>query len=113
MRLQAAEFGKDMLIEIAWLLGSWAISFGLVGAFIGFGALWGSPVTVQLHNLYIRLTPSQFALPGFLFLATVVAGMRTVTSRFKRPSTWVVMAGLGVGWGLLLKFSWWMQQAAK
>lgn len=36
MPTQAGRFGKDILSEIAWLLGSWAISFGLLGWLIGY-----------------------------------------------------------------------------
>ena len=111
MTAQAGRFGKDMLVEIAWLLGSWAISFGLVGAIIGFETFRNDFVTVQLPTQVIaRLPPNYLVLPGFLFFATLAAGARAVASRFKRPSTLVVLAGLAVGWGLLLKFIWWMQQ---
>jgi|GEM_PF-1822505 len=111
MPTQAGRFGKDILIEIAWLLGSWAISFGLVGALIGFDAFRNSLITVQLPAQDVAtLPPSYLVLPDFLFFATVAAGVRAVASRFKRPITLVVLAGLAVGWGLLLKFIWWMQQ---
>ena len=111
MPTQASRFGKDMLIEIAWLLGSWAISFGLVGTFIGFDAFRNNLITVQLPTQDIAtLPPNYLVLPGFLLLATVAAGVRAVASRFRRPATLVVLAGLAVGWGLLLKFICWMQQ---
>ena len=111
MTAQAGRFGKDMLVEIAWLLGSWAISFGLVGAFIGFDAFRNSLITVQLLTQDMAtLPPNYLVLPGFLLFATVAAGVCAVSSRFKRPATLVVLAGLIVGWGLLLKFSWWMHQ---
>jgi len=111
MPTQAGRFGKDMLVEIAWLLGSWAISFGLTGVCIGFDAFHNRLVTVQLPTQDIAtLPPNYLVLPGFLFFATLAAGARAVASRFKRPSTLVVLAGLAVGWGLLLKFIWWLQQ---
>ena len=109
---QARRFGKDILVEIAWLLGSWAISLGLVGALVGFNAFRNNLITVQLPTQDIAtLPPNYLVLPGFLLFATVAAGMRAVISRFKRPTTLVVLAGLAVGWGLLLKFIWGMQQA--
>ena len=111
MPTQAGRFGKDILVEIAWLVGSWAISFGLVGVFIGFDAFRNSLITVQLPTQDLATVPPNYlVLPGFLLFATVAAGVRTVVSRFRRPTTVVVLAGLAVGWGLLLKFIWWMQQ---
>jgi hypothetical protein len=107
MPTQAGRFGKDILVEIAWLLGSWAISFGLVGVLVGFDAFRNSLITVQLPTQDIAtLPPNYLVLPGLLLFATVAAGVRTVASRFKRPTTLAVLAGLAVGWGLLLKFIW-------
>ena len=115
MSLKGKRFAKDMLIEIAWLLGSWAISFGIVGLFIGFDALWGGPVAFQepYHNSIMVYPPGYFALPFFLFFATIIAGVRLVASRFKRLSSGLVLTGLGLGWIVLLKFVWWVSSVLK
>jgi hypothetical protein len=108
MSTQASRFGKDALIEIAWLLGSWAISFGLLGWLIGYKQLWVRQLDIQMHNTYFVLPPWAVALPFFAFFATIITGVRAVVLRFRRRSTWLVLAMLGVLWGLLVSWVVWV-----
>jgi len=112
MRLiDSRRYVRNTLIEIAWLLGSWAISFGLLGWVIGFNKLGASQLDIQMHNTYFVLPPWVVALPFFAFFATIVAGVRAVKARFRQRSTLVVLAMLGLLWALLASWMVWVAKS--
>jgi hypothetical protein len=101
MRLTKESTARNTLIEIAWLLGSWAISFGCLGWLIGFKQLWARQLDVQMHNTYFVLPPWAAALPFFLFLATISTSVRAVATRFRKRSVLIVL-GILIVLGTLL-----------
>jgi hypothetical protein len=102
MRANNSEHVTTIAVELAWLLGSWAFSFAVVGWLFGFKRLLTGPLDIQLHNTYFRLTTGYAVFPFFVFVATVVTGARGVIARFKQVSINTVLALLGLLWGLLL-----------
>ncbi|MGI4737892.1 MAG: hypothetical protein ACRYG7_22215 [Janthinobacterium lividum] len=113
MRLQAAAYAKHALLEIAWLLGSWAISFGLLGWLIGFNHLGARQLDIQLHNTYFVLPPWAVALPFFTLFATSFTSIRAARSRFQQRSTNLVLVGLYLLWVLLLTWAVWVLKPLK
>jgi hypothetical protein len=104
MRLQKDGNALTALLEIAWLLGSWAISFGWLGWIIGFKQLWARQLDIQMHNTYFVLPPWAAALPLFLFTATSSTSMRVTATRFRRRSTLLVFGILAVLWTLFVAY---------
>ena len=109
MRLKADSYAtKNILIEVAWLLGSWAISFGLLGWLIGFKQLGARQLDIQMHNTYFVLPLWAAALPFFTFFATIITSMRAISARFRQRSTLVVLGVLGLLWTLLVSWVVWV-----
>ncbi|GAA4506016.1 hypothetical protein GCM10023172_34710 [Hymenobacter ginsengisoli] len=82
MRWKKTSKSKNTLLEIAWLLGSWAISFGCLGWLIGFKQLWVKQLDIQLHNTYFVVPPWAAAFPFFLISATIITCVRAGMTRF-------------------------------
>lgn len=102
MPLKAGSYAKIILLEIAWLLGSWAISFGLLGWFIGFKLLGLKQLEIQLHNTYFVMPPWAAALPFLVPVATAVTLVRGAIARFKPASSKIVLGLLSAGWVCLV-----------
>ena len=102
-----------MLVEIAWLLGSWAISFGALGLVFGFNNLWVRQLDIQMHNTYFVLPPWALSLPIFAFFATIVTSMRALKARFRQRTTLIVLVLLGVLWILLASWGWWVLKSLR
>ena len=100
MLARLAKVAKTLLIEFAWLLGSWAFSFLVVGELIGYGTLWNGPIDVQLHNTYFVLTTATAVLPFFVVVALLTTTIRAVSSRLQNRSTNAILVILGLA-GLL------------
>ncbi|RZL14099.1 MAG: hypothetical protein EOO62_06375 [Hymenobacter sp.] len=102
MRQNSSEYVTIAAIEIAWLLGSWAISFGLLGLVVGFSRLAAGPLDIQMHNQYFVLSVGYAVFPIFVFVATVVTVVRGVLGRFKQDSIKAVLGLLSIVWAFLL-----------
>ena len=107
MRYKASKLLKRMLVEIAWLLGSWAISFGLLGWLIGFNQLWVKQLDIQMHNTYFVFGNFHVTVLLFLLVALVVTSARAIAAPLRTRYTWVVLLLLGTPFllGILLVIS--------
>ncbi|MDO7845699.1 hypothetical protein Q5H92_04970 [Hymenobacter sp. M29] len=89
----SGRFAKPFATEIAWLLGSWAFSYLLVGALLGLAGplgyrlFWASPLEIQMHNTYFILGVFEATLPFFLFTALLVTGIRALRGSHRRAAT--------------------------
>jgi hypothetical protein len=108
VRLKVGKNAKIALLEIAWLLGSWAISLGLLGWLIGFNQLWAKQLEIQMHNTYFVLPPWAAAWPFFVFFATIVTSVRALLTRFQRRPMLLVLGVLGLLWALLVSWAVWV-----
>jgi len=113
MGSKASQFAKDVLVEIAWLLGSWAISFGLLGWAIGFNQMGARQLDIQLHNTYFVLPPWALGLPIFAFFATILTSVRAFKTRFRQRATLVVLLLLGMLSILLASWVGWMLKSLR
>lgn len=102
MRSDNSEYVPLISVEIAWLLGSWAISFVLLGLVVGFSRLAAGPLDIQLHNRYFMLSVGYAVFPIFVVVATIVTVVRGALGRFKSNTIKAVLGLLGVVWALLL-----------
>ena len=94
---------RSILIEIAWLLGSWAFSWLLLGR------LWGSlaylsfrTIEVQQHNNYYVFQPLLLTTLLFLPVATVVTGVRVSVAAFRHLGSNAVLVSLAGIWSLIM-----------
>ncbi|MDJ0366023.1 hypothetical protein QMK33_12740 [Hymenobacter sp. H14-R3] len=101
MRPNNSEYVTSISVELAWLLGSWAFSFALLGVVFGFGRLAAGPLDIQLHNRYFMLTAGYATFPVFVLVATVVTVVRGVLVRFRQDSIKAVLGLLGIVWAFL------------
>ena len=90
---------KPVLLELAWLLGSWAFAFGLVWRLSG---KYAGTLNIQLHNNYVVLPVWGLATLLFLVLAPVVTSARVLAGRGRRVAASVVLAGLSGVWLLII-----------
>ncbi|GAB3638081.1 hypothetical protein GCM10027422_36710 [Hymenobacter arcticus] len=102
MRANNSEYVTSISVELAWLLGSWAFSFVLLGLVVGFGRLAAGPLDIQLHNRYFMLSVGYAVFPIFVVVATVVTAVRGALGRFKQNSIKAVLGLLAVVWAFLL-----------
>lgn len=92
---------KPFTTELAWLFGSWAFSYLLVGVLLGYSSpqgyqlLWVSPLEIQMHNTYFVLDVFSATLPFFLLTALVVTSIRAFRGRNRRAAL-VTLGGLGL-----------------
>jgi hypothetical protein len=91
-----------IVTEIAWLLGSWAFSYVVLGMAVGFNYLAAGPLDIQMHNTYFVLSTGYAVFPIFILVATVVTVVRGVVAGFKHNSIKVVLGLLASVWALLL-----------
>lgn len=90
---------KPLVRELAWLLGSWAFSYAVVGA--KFGSYRGS-LDIQLHNTYFVVSVAGLATVFFLVLAPVVTGARVLASRPHHAAPSRTLAALSGSWLLII-----------
>ncbi|MBH8556914.1 hypothetical protein [Hymenobacter negativus] len=91
--------------EIAWLLGSWAFSWLLLSLLMGFNYLWQPKLDIQMHNTYFVLPPLLLTTLVWLPVATVVTGVRVLTSAFRNSgpnSVLVILVGIWTLFTLLI-----------
>lgn len=90
---------KLFAIEIAWLLGSWAISYVLVGILVSYSStldyqlFWPTPLDIQLHNTYFVLGIFEATLPFFLLIALLATSIRVLLGGFRQAAT-ITLGGL-------------------
>ena len=89
------------LRELAWLLGSWAFSWLLLGSIFGFNYFWRGPLDIQMHNTYF--VTSMWLLTGllFLFIATISTGIRVLAQAFRHFGANAVLVTLSGIWSLI------------
>jgi hypothetical protein len=110
--MPTTQTGKTLfwLRELAWLLGSWAFSWLLLGSLFGFNYFWRGPLDIQMHNTYF--VTSMWLLTGFLFLfiATISTGIRVMAQAFHHFGANTVLVTLSIVWSLiaLLLISIWL-----
>ena len=89
---------KPALIELAWLLCSWAFSFGLVGWLTG---RYSGTLDIQMHNTYWILPVWLLATLLFLLVAPLITLIRVLQGLLRnRAANWV-LGLLGSIWLLL------------
>jgi hypothetical protein len=85
-------FAKPFATEIAWLLGSWAFSYLLVGVLLGYFSpqgyrlFWTHPLDVQMHNTYFVLDVFSATLPFFGITSLLVASVRALRGGSRRAA---------------------------
>jgi DMSO/TMAO reductase YedYZ heme-binding membrane subunit len=102
MRPDKSEYVTLISVELAWLLGSWAFSFVLLGLVVGFNRLAAGPLDIQMHNQYFVLSTGYAVFPIFVFVATIVTVVRGVLGRFKQNNIKAVLGLLAIVWVFLL-----------
>jgi hypothetical protein len=90
---------KSVLREVAWLLGSWAFSFGLVWRL---GGKYAGTLDIQMHNTYVVLPVWGLATLIFLVLAPVITSARVLAGRGRHVAASVVLAALSGVWLLII-----------
>ncbi len=90
---------KSILLELAWLLGSWVFSFGLVWRLTG---KYVGKLDVQLHNTHVLLPVWALVTLLFLVLAPVVTSARVLAGRGRRVAASIMLAGLSGVWLLII-----------
>ena len=93
---------RTAFTEIAWLLGSWAFSWLLLGWLLGYPNLWQPQLDIQMHNTYFVFQPWLFTTLLFIPIATVVTGVRVLAGAFLHFGPNAVLTGLAVVWSLIL-----------
>ncbi|GAB3588317.1 hypothetical protein [Hymenobacter daeguensis] len=102
MALQPVSASRTVLIEIAWLLGSWAFSWLLLSRLLGYDYLRKPQLDIQLHNTYFVLQPLMLTTLLFLPIATVLTGVRVSVGAFRHFGRHAVLKGLAISWSLAL-----------
>jgi hypothetical protein len=102
MRPDKSEYVTLISVELAWLLGSWAFSFGLLGLVVGFSRLAAGPLDIQMHNQYFMISTGYAVFPIFVVVATIVTVVRGVLVRFKSNTIKAVLGLLAIVWAFLL-----------
>ena len=89
---------KSALIELAWLLGSWAFSLGLVAWLTGHCA---GTLTIQIHNTYWVLPVWLLATTVFLLVALLITLIRVLQGLLRNLAANLMLGLLSSIWLLM------------
>ena len=109
MEVAPRKLAKSIVIELAWLLGSWAFSFGAVNLMVGLPMLPSGVVDIQMHNTYFVMSTTVAALPFFLILASAITTLRLLAGARRNALTMGIAGTLSLCWllvasGILVAF---------
>ena len=95
-------------VELAWLVGSYALAFWGVKLLLGYSAHEVNTLDIQMHNTYFVLSVPVLAPPLFLAIASVTTAVRLASGRFRTPYTTAALIGLAGLWLLVLLAVGWL-----